>query len=220
MHLSAFEVKEIAAIGGLILVTCAGPDPGAAPGQVSLAWADHHAQPWLRVPLHLAPLVTGGMRFYVPLVHPYARLQPGDRLDLLGPCGRGFHLPSGAAHLLVLASSLDRLLPTIQHSVGLGLAVTALTPRSTDLLPTEVEIHRGPLTEELAVWADAVLLDVADPQARAKHIRSLAPPRAEGYVQALFHAPMPCGTGACQACWVEPRQTRRLCCVDGPVFTL
>lgn len=217
----AFEllVTEIASAGGLIRVMCLGPDPGAGPGQACLALADRPEQGWLRVPLHVAARQDGA-EFYVPVTHPYARLAPGDRLDVLGPVGRGFRLPEGAAHVLVLAGSLERLLPTIDHAVRQGLAVTVLTPRSADLLPTDVEIHRGPLSAELAAWADVVLLDVADPKARAKHIRALLPPRAEHFVQALVQAPMPCGVGACQACWVEVGSVKRLCCVEGPVFAV
>ncbi len=218
----AFElvVSEMAAVGGLVQVTCAGPSPGAVPGQLCLALADRPAQPWLRVGLHLAPRPDNGAAFYVPLTHPYARLEPGDRLNVLGPVGRGFRLPAGAAHLLVLAGSLERLLPTIQHALRGGLAVTVITPRSADLLPTDVEIHRGPVTAELAAWADVVLLDVADPKPRAQHIRELAPPRGADYVQALIQTPLPCGVGACQACWVETGHTKRLACVEGPVFAV
>ncbi len=220
-------VSEVAAVGGLIQVQCEGPDPGAAPGQVCLALCKRSApadQAWLRAGLHLAPRESSGAAFYVPLTHAYARLQPGDRLEVLGPCGRGFRLPAGAPaarpHLLVLAGSLERLLPTIQHALRQTMAVTVITPRSADLLPADVEVHRGPLTAELAAWADVVVLDVADPQTRARHIRELAPPRAETFVQALFQAPLPCGVGACQACWVEPAHTKRLLCVEGPVFAL
>lgn len=214
------SVSEISAVAGLVRVRCEGPDPGAEPGQVCLALAERFEQLWARVALHLAPRANGGTVFYVPLTHPYARLQPGDRLNMLGPIGRGFRLPPGPAHLLVMASSLDRLLSTIEHGLRQGLAVTVITPRSAELLPAEVEIHRGALTAELAAWADVVILDVADPKARARHVRALAPPRAEAYVQALVQAVMPCGVGACQACWVEPAETKRLACIDGPVFAV
>jgi dihydroorotate dehydrogenase electron transfer subunit len=217
----AFEliVSEIASAGGLVRMACAGPDPGAAPGQACLALADRPEQPWLRLPLYLAAREAGA-EFFVPVTHPYARLAPGDRLDVIGPVGRGFRLPEGAANVLVVAGSLERLLPTIDQALRQGLAITVLTPRSADLLPTDVEVHRAPLSADLAAWADVVLLDVADPKARAKHIRSLVPPRAEQFVQALFQAPMPCGVGACQACWVEVGSVKRLCCVEGPVFTV
>jgi hypothetical protein len=122
--------------------------------------------------------------------------------------------------VLVIAGSVERLLPTVEAALHRGLAVTALTPRGADLLPSDVELHRGALTAELAAWADLVALDVADPRARAQHIRSLAPPRNPGFVQALVTPEMPCGTGACHACWVEltPPHVRKLACVDGPVF--
>ena len=213
-------VSEVAAIGGAVRVTCAGPDPGAQPGQVCLAWSEGPTQPFLRVPLFVHGGATTHPQFFLPLGHPYARLAPADTIDLLGPIGRGFQLPKRGSHLLVIAGALERLLPLIEAALEGGLAVTALTPRSADLLPSDVEIHRGPLTAELAEWADLVALDVADPRARAQHIRALAPQRGPEYIQALVPPPLPCGTGACQACWVELTQPhlRKLACVDGPVF--
>jgi dihydroorotate dehydrogenase electron transfer subunit len=41
-----------------------------------------------------------------------------------------------------------------------------------------------------------------------------------GFVQALLTPPMPCGVGACRACWVEVGTSRRLACVHGPVFEM
>jgi len=213
-------ITEVAAIGSAVRVICAGPDPGAQPGQVCLAWAEAPTQPFLRVPLFMQGGATSDSQFFLPLGHPYARLAPGDALDLLGPLGQGFRLPKRGSHLLVVAAALERLLPVIKAALEGGLAVTALTPRSADLLPSDVEIQRGPLTDELATWADLVALDVSDPRARAQHIRALAPQRGPEYIQALVTPPLPCGTGACQACWVELAQPhqRKLACVDGPVF--
>jgi dihydroorotate dehydrogenase electron transfer subunit len=187
---------------------------------VCLAWIDHPAQPFLRLPLHIYRRPDAGLVFYLPVGHPYTRLSPGDMLNLIGPVGRGFHLPRPGGHLLVVAGAVERLMPTIDAALHQGLAVTALTPRSAELLPSDVEVHRGPMTAELAAWADVVALDVADPRARAQHIRSLGHARGQGYVQALLTPTMPCGTGACQVCWVELAQphVRKLACVDGPVF--
>ena len=39
-----------------------------------------------------------------------------------------------------------------------------------------------------------------------------------GLIQALLTAPMPCGVGACQACWVETARGRQQVCQQGPVF--
>lgn len=201
-------------------VACAGPEPGAAPGQACLALSDRPGQPCLRVPIFPLPAPNQRSCFYVAATHPYARLAPDDRLDVLGPVGRGFRLPAQSGSLLVIASGLERVLPAILAGVERGLAVAVLAPRGAELLPAAVEIQRGPLTEELARWADVVALDVADPLARAQHVRALAPGRGVDFIQALVSTVMPCGVGACQACWVETGHNRRLACVDGPVLAL
>ena len=212
---------EVAAVGGSIRIECEGTHPVTAAGQMCLALAALPNQPFLRVPLFFLSLGDRRPGFYVPASHPYARLAPGDRLDLLGPAGRGFRLPAEGGRLLVIAGSLERLAGLVQAALRRGLAVTVLTPRSAELLPSDVEIHRGPLTADLAQWADGVALDVADPAARAARLRELAPERGQEFVQALLQPPMPCGVGACQACWVHlpHANVRKLACVEGPVFT-
>jgi len=215
------RVVEVAAVGGSIRVECEGGHPVTSAGQMCLALAALPNQPFLRVPLFFLPLGDRRPGFYVPASHAYARLAPGDRLDLIGPAGRGFRLPAEGGRLLVIAGSLERLASLVEAALRRGLAVTVLTPRSAELLPSDVEIHRGPLTAELAQWADMVALDVADPAARAARLRELAPERGAEYVQALQQPPMPCGVGACQACWVHlpHANARKLACVDGPVFS-
>ncbi|MEP7357445.1 MAG: hypothetical protein ABI847_09430, partial [Anaerolineales bacterium] len=214
------RIAEVASAGGSIRLDFTGPEPGAAPGQPLLALSPRPDQPLLRVPIFTLPAAGDRHSFYVPASHPYARLVPGEALDVLGPVGRGFRLPSQGAGLLVIASALERMLPAITAALARGLSVAVLAPRGAELLPAAVEIQRGPVNEELARWADVVLLDVADPQARAQHLRSLAPGRAPDFVQALMPTPLPCGVGACQACWVPAGHTRRLACIDGPVFGL
>ena len=215
------RVAEVAAVGGSIRVECEGPDPGAGAGQVCLALAGLPNQPLLRVPVFFLPLRQRRPAFYVPASHSYARLTPGDQLDLIGPAGRGFRLPPNGSRLLVIAGSLERLAAVVEAALERGLAVTVLTPRRAELLPTDVEIHRGPLDTDLARWADVVALDVADPAARAARLHALAPDRGQGYIQALQQPVMPCGVGACQGCWVHlpHADVRKLACVEGPVFT-
>ena len=215
------RVVEVAALGGSIRVACEGRNPVTAAGQMCLALASLPNPPLLRVPLFLLSLGDRRPGFYVPASHAFARLAPGDHLDLIGPAGHGFRLPAAGGRLLIIAGSLERLACLVQAALQRALAVTVLTPRSAELLPAAVEIHRGPLNAELARWADVVALDVADPAARAARLRELAPERGPDYVQALHQPPMPCGVGACQACWVHlaHANARKLACVDGPVFT-
>jgi hypothetical protein len=214
------RIAEMSALGGLVRFVCDGPPTGALPGQLCLAQAETAPQPFLRLPIY--PLPGERPAFLVPAGHALARLAPGDRLDLIGPIGHGFQLPAPGGHLLVIAATLERVLPAIEQAVAQSVAVTLMSPRAATGLPAEVELHRGPLTAELAGWADVVVLDVAEPRDRAEHVRAMAPLRGAEFVQALMAPLMPCGLGACQACWVEPRpgRSRRLACQDGPVFTL
>lgn len=201
--------------------------------------AEIPAQPFLRIPLYPYNTLSGGPQFWLDAAHPYAApsaslreasprdragLEPDDALDLLGPCGRGFDLPPRAAHLLLVAASPARLFSLLYFALDRGLAVAFLLTEDASLpeLPPEVETlrGRGSLTAELAAWADVIALDVPDPAAFAGQARALRLSPPLGFVQALLTPLMPCGVGACQACWVEthPPHARKLACVEGPVF--
>ncbi len=225
MRALALTVTEIATSAGQVHVRCGGSELNPTPGQFYLAWAATPKQSFLRLPIlpYLTPI--GGLEFCVASDHPYAALEPGQTLDVIGPCGRGFNLPAQATHLLLKCDSPARLLGLIYRALDARLNVTLLLPEAAPLpeAPLDVEIARGPLTIDLADWADVVALDVADPVTDARLLRSLCPMRPAEFVQALILPPMPCGTGACQACWVETGphpHRRRLACVDGPVFNL
>jgi dihydroorotate dehydrogenase electron transfer subunit len=219
------SVAEIATSGGQIYVRCGGgPEVTAAPGQFYLARADIATQPFLRVPLYPFHTRDGGPGFFVDPAHPYAALEPGDTLDLVGPCGRGFSLPPRAAHLLLVADTLERLYALAHLALERHFAVTLLLPPPPGAplpsLPLDVEIQRGALTADLAAWADLIAADVPDPLTLAQQARLLRLSPPPGFVQALVTPPMPCGVGACQACWVEIGPSRKRACVAGPVVHL
>lgn len=212
-----WSVHSIASVGGLMQVTCFSPAVEIVPGQLCLAWTALPAQPFLRVPLYPFATPQEQFAFCLAPTHPYTALQPGDSLDVLGPVGQGFHLPAGTRNVLILASSLERVLGLIYTALQQQLAVALLTPRRWEHLPVEVEVQRGPLTAELAQWADVVALDVSDPHTTAHKVRALCPTRPRHYVQALLTPTLPCGFGACQACWVEVGNTRKLGCETGVI---
>ena len=220
------SVGEIATSGvfGQVHVRCAGEQPSAsgAPGQFYLALADVSPRPFLRASLFPYPGPRGELTFSLHPAHPFASLQPGAWLDLVGPCGRGFALHPRAWNFLLVAESIERLLPLAHFALASRRSVTLLLPSGAPLpdLPPAVEIQRGPLTADLAAWADLIALDAPDPERRAREARVLCPTRPADFVQALVVPPMPCGTGACRACWVELGERRQLACVDGPVFSL
>ncbi len=228
MRQFSVQVTQIAVSSGLLHIHCNGATPHFDPGQIGLALADVPSQPFLRVPLHPFHVHPESFEFCVDaspgpkaevLAHPYATLRPGDILDVLGPCGRGFDLPSYPAHLLLVAASPARLFGLIHQAVDGRWAVAMLAPAEAPppTLPEQLELHRGVLTGELVDWADLIILDVLGPGELVRQIRELRVGRPAGLIQALIDVPMPCGTGACQACWVESHPRRKLACVDGPV---
>jgi hypothetical protein len=214
---------RVARLRGGVQVMCAGAAPLFAPGQAALTHSRLPTQPFLRVPLYPFHSSAGGFEFCVAEGgHPYAALVPGDELDVLGPCGQGFHLPPRVGHLLLAAAAPLRLLALLDWALERGWAVAMWLPPGAPQpdLPEPVEVQRGELAAELLDWADVVALDLPEPARWAAEIRAARPGRAEGFVQALVDVPMPCGTGACQACWIDADggRGRKLACVDGPVI--
>ncbi len=222
------KVARVARLPGGVQVACEGEVPLFAPGQAALAYSRLPDQPFLRVPLY--PFHSSASSFEFGIAdapHPYSALNPGDELDVLGPCGRGFDLPSRAGHLLAAAVVPVRLRALLDLALERGWAVALWLPPElaqpdapASSLPELVEIQRGELSAELLDWADVVALDLPEPARWAAEIRAARPGRAAGFIQALVPSavPMPCGTGACQACWVDVGHRRKLACVDGPVF--
>ena len=225
MRQFSLQVVRVARLPGgvAVRVTGEGESPLFAPGQAALAFSRLPTQPFLRVPLYPFHSSAGGFEFCVAEdLHPYAALTPGDELDVVGPCGRGFDLPLRAGHLLVGATTPARVLALLDWALERGWAVAMWLPPGAPppSVPEPVEVQRGQLSAELLDWADVVALDLPEPAHWAAEIRAGRPGRAAGFVQALVDVPMPCGTGACQACWVPAGsgRGRKLACVDGPVI--
>lgn len=224
MRQLTLEVTEIATFAGQSHVRCVtDATPPAAPGQFYLAQTSLPDQPFLRQPLFPVQTSEREWELWFEPSHLYASLQPDDHVDVIGPLGRGFQLPARSASLLTCAPTPTRLLPLILETLARGGSVTWCAPEGAsdwpvNILPPAVEVQRGPLTSELVAWAEVVALDVSDPIPYAEQVRSLCPPRSADFVQALVTPTLPCGTGACQVCWVETRRGKRLACIDGPVF--
>jgi dihydroorotate dehydrogenase electron transfer subunit len=105
-----------------------------------------------------------------------ARMQPGERSEMLGPLGRGFEVDPRARHLLLVAGGLgmagvrslaDEALAAGRHVVLLFGAASAAEVYPSSLLPDEVEYvvatddgsfgHHGRVTElvpAFEAWAE------------------------------------------------------------------
>ncbi|WP_376795373.1 hypothetical protein [Thermogemmatispora sp.] len=172
-----------------------------------------------------------------------ARRLVGEELDLLGPLGQGWRLPSRTSTLLLVAEELGVVTLTLlaQRASEQGLAVTLLqeVPRLEEgypatLLPEEVEYHLversaeqdptrqdglSAALESYLSWADAVCLGVSRETALRLY-RRFEPLRRPGFAQVAVLHPLVCGLGTCLACALETAHGPRLICQEGPAFDL
>ena len=98
----------------LLLLECPALAEGARPGQFVMARASAGHDPYLRLPLPIHRFREDGIALLFRPSQPghswLGARRPGDTLDLLGPGGAGFAIPSGAANVAVICqgTGLDR----------------------------------------------------------------------------------------------------------------
>lgn len=148
---------------------------------------------------------------------------PGTRLELRGPLGRGFHLPDGPGRLALASfrTSTSRLLPLAFEALEAGADVALFCAEMpVRPLPASVEVQPLEAFGDSLGWADALAVDV--PADSLPHLRAQVGGRLRGQTaQALVSGPMPCmGVGACGVCALRIRGSWALACQEGPVFDL
>ena len=173
-----------------------------------------------------------------------ASMQPGDRVWMTGPLGRGFEVRRSAANLLLIGGGVG-IAPLValadaesENPSRSRSIVLCFGARSADgvypaeLLPPQVEYQvatedgsmgtQGFVTDLFAEhlsWADQSFACGPVPMFRA-----MSPiVRRDGMnrpVQILMETEMACGTGICYGCAVFTKRGVKLCCKDGPRFDL
>lgn len=210
------RVTRVEAVGPyrLVLVERAGLDAGE-PGQFFMVEAPGRLLPR---PFSLCCETRGELGF---LVDPAGRgtraiaaAAPDDRLNVLGPLGRGFRL--GVARPLLAGGGIG-VAPFPYLSARLGGPPAVLGFRSAwyaeaaELVPNaEVVIDPVLVTEAIPAGRD-VLACGPEPMLRA--VARLAPD-----AQLAWEAPMACGYGACFGCVVELGGRLKRLCLEGPVL--
>ena len=220
-----------------------GPLPEIHPGQFAGVRIDHSSQVFLRRPLSFHDVIpeTNSIRLLVKIAGPgtraLARIEPGHKLNLLYPLGRGFTIPDkgrvllagggcGSAPLLFLARVL----------AGRGVEVhVALGAKSAEDLPEPASFkaygevscttedgsqgEKGLITRGSAFAQPDTynFIYCCGPLPMMKAVAAIAA-AAKTPCEVSLENTMACGIGACLCCVEETKQGNVCVCTEGPVF--
>jgi hypothetical protein len=188
-------------------------------GQFLLARLTPSLDPYLRVPLFPSSLSLSSFSVDLPR---HSNISPGTMIDLIGPCGSLIEESRERERLLLIADdSPAALLPFASHAIARAGSATLLLaqPSPLDSLDPRIEVHRGDLitlTKELAPQADRSFIHTSHPSLLTSHF----PPLMSHTAYALLTPPMPCGVGACNACYIKTNRGYKMSCIDGPFVNL
>ena len=194
-----------------------------APGQYLLARAVDDGEAVLGTALFTAGQDSDGFLAAPPIPPVW---DPGTRLELRGPIGRGLRLPDSMRRLALLAlgETPARLLPLAALALDRPETTVALfTDASLPWLPAALEVQPVQNVPEALAWADFLAVDIPLLSLTGlRHVLGLgAGDRLPCPGELLVETPMPCGGLAdCGACAVPSRRGWKLACKDGPVFDI
>src|SRR5215213_6934091 len=194
------------------------PNLVPAPGQYLLASDGSDSS--LPVPLFNTDSKPQGFIAAAPVPDTW---EPGTKLHLRGPLGRGFTLPLAARKVGIVAfeAAASRLKGLIQPSLKQGAAVVLVCASAPDDLPAAVEVQPLSALGDIVEWADYIAFDVAReniPQLRDS-LRKQNQLSTGMRLQVFIRTAVPCGGLAeCGVCAVVLKSGWKLACKDGPVF--
>jgi len=190
-----------------------------APGQYVLAHALSEPEAPLATLVFSAGSCPGGFYAAPPLP---VNWQPGTRLNIRGPLGKGFQLPVTSRFIALADFSENpaRLLALTEQALAQNAALILLTNYSPDGLPAAIEISPLSALTETLRWADYIALDLPRAALPAA-LKLIVTASYSGNGQALIETPLCCGgMGACGTCAISLPKGYKLACKDGPVFDL
>ena len=189
-------------------------DPGV-PGQFFMLEAPGRLLPR---PMSLCLATGAELGFLIDPIGPGTRalcsLEPGDRLQILGPLGNGFRLDVarpllvgggiGVAPFPYLSERLGRPPALLGFRSSHHAQAAALVPNAEVVLEPTYVTEAVPPGHDLLACGPAPMLEA---------VRRLSP-----HAQLAWEAPMACGYGGCYGCAVEIDGELKRLCVEGPVL--
>jgi dihydroorotate dehydrogenase electron transfer subunit len=149
--------------------------------------------------------------------------QPGTSINIQGPLGNGFHPPSLATKIALLAMDAllsDRLHALMLQSLSRGLAVAWVADSIPEQFPPQVELLATSELVEAVTWSDYSAAAAALNDLGAFLNKFDRSAELKKKVDVLIDTPMVCGNARCGVCAVETKKGFKLACKDGPVFKL
>jgi hypothetical protein len=191
------------------------------PGQYLHAHAGGSDSP-LAVPLFPSIISPKEFRSAPPVPSSWL---PGDVLNLRGPIGRGFSIPSTAKRIALAAfdDSPLRLKALLPFALNQNAGVVLVCDSQIDDLPEVVEIQPMKSLPEILRWAEyaAFDLDRENLDRLRKSLEACEPFVSKVEAQVLIRSAMPCGGIAeCGVCAITRHHEWMMICKDGPVFDL
>ena len=237
-----------------LIAECSETAASGVPGQFFQLLCPQPAneQPYLRRPMSIygTNLADRKLEFLYKVTGAGTRgldlLRAGDKLDIMGPLGKGFHLDPAWRHLVAVGrgAGLATLAPLARTARQQGVNVTAvLSARRPDLV-VSVDLFRSQGAEVIVVTDSEATSGPANVERILRGL--IAERRCDAFFtcgssrllqvqQRLGHAlgipgqvameqQMACGLGMCFCCVrdfnVQGRIISRRVCSDGPVFDL
>jgi NAD(P)H-flavin reductase len=221
MHTGTGQITEIY-LDGSAQMDCP-PNLIPSPGQYLLAHASGSDSP-LPVSVYFYDSAPKGFRFAPPLPSIWTI---GTKLNLRGPLGHGFSIPSSARKvaLIALEGSPAYLHGLISIALKEKAEVVIVCESAPSDLPEVVEVQPLRALEEICKWADFIAVDTARETLNQmkKLFEKLNQLSAVREAQVLIRVPMPCGGLAeCGVCAVSSNNPHdwKMVCKDGPVFEM
>jgi hypothetical protein len=232
------KVQEIL-LDGSLQIQCS-PDLIPSPGQYVLAHNPASDSP-LPVSAFFADSSPNGFRC-APLP---IKCQPGDLINLRGPIGHGYSMPTSAKRIALIAceESFARLQGLIPLALKQNAEIVLVSDAKEIDIPEIIEIQPLQSLNEILSWADYVAIDVPREVRRTlkdeTNLNSASATHPLGLLQlkeklgkqdqakikyeaqVLIHTPMPCGAIAeCGVCALTLNHEWKMICKEGPVFNL
>ncbi len=171
-----------------------------------------------------------------------AQRERGDKIDILGPLGKGFDIEQKARKLLLVAGGIG-IAPLVflaqkassQHSLTLihGAQTSAhlcqqrFLPKGVQFIPVTEDGsigQKGVVTDVLPHfldWADQIYACGPIDMYKAMAEQIVTPKEAKTLrCQVSLEVRMGCGIGACYGCTIKTEKGLEQVCRDGPIFEL